>query len=161
MELDIAQARSPGLARRLAAMSYDILLLGGVLVVAAAIVVIPYLQVAGPPFPHSSWWFRLYLLLVICSYFAFPWVKGGQTLGMRAWRFRLLREDGTDLRLVDAVARLLWAVVALAPAGAGLVWSLLDREGLAWHDRLSHTRPVMLKRESPRVAAAMGKGSRS
>ncbi|MEJ2326802.1 MAG: RDD family protein [Chromatiaceae bacterium] len=146
--LDVVQAKSPGLVRRLAAIIYDLFLLSGVLVVAAAIVVVPYLQIAGPPFPHGSWWFRLYLLLVICGYFVFPWVRGGQTLGMRAWRFRLLREDGTDLRLRDAVARLLCAAVALAPAGAGLLWILLDRQGLAWHDRLSDTRPVMLKRGS-------------
>jgi uncharacterized RDD family membrane protein YckC len=160
MDLDISQARSPGLIRRVAAIIYDLFLLSGVLVVAAAVVVIPYLQIAGPPFPHGSWWFRLYLLSVISGYFAFPWLRGGQTLGMRAWRFRLLREDGTDLRLRDAVARLLWAVVALAPAGAGLLWILLDRDGLAWHDRLSHTRPVMLKRGNQRTREAGRNGDR-
>jgi uncharacterized RDD family membrane protein YckC len=148
MDFDISQAKSPGLVRRLAAMLYDLLLLFGVLVVAASIVVIPYMEILETAFPHRSWWFRVYLLAVICAYYAFHWTHGGQTLGMRAWRFRLLREDGTNLHVRDALSRLLWATVSLAPGGAGLLWSLVDRDGLAWHDRLSHTRPVMLKRAS-------------
>jgi hypothetical protein len=40
--------------------------------------------------------------------------------------------------------RLLWAAVCLAPAGAGLLWMLLDRDRLTCYDRLSRTRPIML-----------------
>jgi uncharacterized RDD family membrane protein YckC len=151
MNLDISQAKTPGLLRRLAAMLYDWLLLFGVLVVAAAAVIIPYLEAASTTtFPHSSWWFRLYLLAVIYGYYAIPWLRGGQTLGMRSWRFRLLRDDGTDLRHRDVLLRLGWALLSLAPGGAGLLWVLVDRDGLAWHDRLSHTRPVMLRKAQTR-----------
>jgi uncharacterized RDD family membrane protein YckC len=64
---------------------------------------------------------------------------------MRTWCLRLLREDGSGLRTRDALVRLGWAALCLAPAGAGLLWMLLDRDRLTWYDRLSHTRPVMLK----------------
>jgi uncharacterized RDD family membrane protein YckC len=161
MNFDIAQAKSPGLLRRLAATLYDLLLLFGVLVVAAAVVVIPYLQFTASPFPHQSWCYRLYLLAVICGFYVFPWVKGGQTLGMRAWRFRVLRDDGGGLHPRDALSRLLWATVSLAPAGAGLLWLLIDREGLAWHDRLSHTRLVMVKRTGADRRDAAAKSPRS
>jgi hypothetical protein len=40
---------------------------------------------------------------------------------------------------------LAWAVVCLAPAGAGFFWMLLDRDSLTCYDRLSHTKPVMAK----------------
>ena len=42
--------------------------------------------------------------------------------------------------------RLAFAVVALAPVGLGLWWMLIDSEGLAWHDRWSRTRLVLVKR---------------
>jgi uncharacterized RDD family membrane protein YckC len=146
MPLDLGQAQPPGLARRLAAILYDLVLLAGVLILAAALIIIPWVELTQSDFPQGAWWFRLYLVAVIAAYFGYAWVRGGQTLGMSAWRLKLLREDGGLLRPADALRRLLWATLALAPAGAGLLWVLLDRDGLAWHDRLSHTRLVVIKR---------------
>jgi uncharacterized RDD family membrane protein YckC len=146
MDIDIAQARTPGLLRRLAAMLYDLILLFGMLLLAVTVVIIPYQALEGGAFPREGWLYHLhqiYLLCVAGGYYLFFWSRGGQTLGMRAWRFRLVRDDGGPPRLRDALRRLLWAVLTLAPAGVGLLWMLLDRAGLAWYDRLSHTRPVM------------------
>ncbi|MEA3277838.1 MAG: RDD family protein [Pseudomonadota bacterium] len=150
MEFDIKQARRPGFLRRMAALSYDLVLLFGVLMLAVAIVIIPYGLIVGEPFPHQETGFRLalqlYLVALIGGFYGFFWVHGGQTLGMRAWRFRLLREDGTGLQPRDALRRLGWAVVSLIPLGAGFLWMLIDRDGLAWHDRMSYTQPVMMKK---------------
>lgn len=146
MPVDITQARIPGLTRRLAAIAYDLVLLAGLLLLAAALVVVPWIELTQTDFPRGAWWFRLYLLGVIGTYFGYFWMRGGQTLGMSAWRLRLLRDDGEPVRPADVLRRLLWASVALVPAGAGLLWILLDRDGLAWHDRLSRTRLVLVKR---------------
>lgn len=149
MNMDTHEARSPGFFRRLAAMAYDLVLLFGMLMIAVTLVVVPYDLLAGTPFPHEERFhtlgLRLYLIGVIDLFFAFFWVRGGQTLGMRTWRFRLVREDGSGLRKRDALARLAWATLCLAPAGAGFLWMLLDRDRLTCYDRLSHTRPVMAK----------------
>lgn len=148
MTVDITQVRAPGLLRRLAAILYDAALLIGVLMVAVTLLVIPYALLIGEPFPHEDPVHRLalqgYLLLVIGSFFTFFWARGGQTLGMRAWRIRVLRDDGEALTWRDAWRRFFTAILALAPLGLGLFWMLFDREGLAWHDRLSNTRLVML-----------------
>jgi len=146
MPLDLTHAKPPGLARRLAAITYDLVLLTGVLVVAAALVVVPWVELTQSDFPQGAWWFQLYLAGVIATYFGYAWVRGGQTLGMSAWRLKLLRDDGDPLRPADALRRLFWAAVVLAPAGAGLLWVLFDPDGLAWHDRLSRTRLVVVKR---------------
>jgi hypothetical protein len=37
--------------------------------------------------------------------------------------------------------RILALLLAGAPLGLGLVWSLLDEEGLGWHDRISKMYP--------------------
>jgi uncharacterized RDD family membrane protein YckC len=149
MDFDIDQTCAPGFFRRLAALFYDLVLLFGVLTIATTAVVIPYDLLTGVPFPHDESYhrlgLRLYLVAVICLFFLFFWVRGGQTLGMRSWRLRLVREDGAGLRTRDALVRLAWAALCLAPAGAGLLWMLLDRDRLTCYDRLSHTRPVMLK----------------
>ena len=144
MALDIALAESPGLLRRLAAIFYDLILLFGMLLLAVTLVVVPYVELIEPEFPHEHWLYRLYLLAVAGGFYLFFWARGGQTLGMRAWRFRLVREDGCPLSPGDALKRLLWASLTLVPAGIGLLWMLVDRDKSTLYDRLSHTRAVML-----------------
>lgn len=148
MAIDIAQACVPGLARRLAALLYDLILLFGMLLLAVTLVIIPASALSGTEVWLDGWLrllFQLYLIAVGYGFFAYFWVHGGQTLGMRAWRFRLLRDDGQPLSLGDAGRRLLWAT--LLPAPLGLLWVILDPQGLAPHDHLSHSRPVMLLRK--------------
>lgn len=148
--VDLARARVPGLLRRLAIIVYELMLVSGVVFVAAALFVIPVQLVTGatvieglPRLILQGW-----LLAVILLYFGYFWSRGRQTLAMRAWRTRLVRDDGADLSGTDALRRLALATITLAPFGAGLLWVLFDRDGLAWFDRLSHTRPVMLARPS-------------
>jgi uncharacterized RDD family membrane protein YckC len=144
MNIDISQVRTPGLLRRLAALLYDGVLLFGILLLAAGLVVVPYMSLVGGAFPNHAWWFRAWLVAVVAGFYAYFWTHGGQTLGMSAWRLRLVRADGGKPRLADALLRLACAAVALAPLGLGLLWMLIDRDGLAWHDRWSRTRLVMV-----------------
>ncbi|MBK1643289.1 RDD family protein [Thiocapsa imhoffii] len=148
MDIDISQARIPSLWRRIGALLYDSVLLLGVLMLALMLIVIPYgLLTGGSPDeqPLMRLLMQLYLLAVIIGFYVFFWTHGGQTLGMRAWRFRVIRDDGETLSTRDALARVGWATLSLMPAGLGLIWCLFDRDGLAWHDRRSGTRVVMLK----------------
>jgi uncharacterized RDD family membrane protein YckC len=142
--------QAPSLLRRLGALLYDAVLLLGLLMLALLLLIVPYDLLAARPYPHADPLYRsllqAYLLAVIGGFYVYFWTHGGQTLGMRTWRFRMLREDGGPLTLGDAVRRLAWAALSLAPAGLGLWWCLFDQEGLAWHDRRSRTRPVMLPR---------------
>ena len=146
--IDTANARQPGLLRRGAAIFYDCFLLVALLTLADALVVLPLGLVLGidgsSVAAHPL--FRLYLLLVIIGFFCWFWLRGGQTLGMRAWRIMLVRRDGGRVRLRDALLRLAAATVSWAALGLGFLWSLLDRQGLTWHDHLSGTLLVMLKK---------------
>ncbi|UHD14982.1 RDD family protein [Thiocapsa bogorovii] len=149
MDLDISLAKIPSLLRRIGALLYDSVLLLGVLMFAVMLVVIPYTSLTGTSpneQPLHLALMQIYLAIVICGFYVYFWTHGGQTLGMRAWRFRVIRDDGENLNTGDALKRFGWAALSLLPAGLGLWWSLIDRDGLAWHDRRSHTRPVMLLR---------------
>jgi uncharacterized RDD family membrane protein YckC len=131
-----------GLARRLAALVYDGLLLLALLF-GATFAVLPL--TGGEAVPVAEPAFRAYLLGVVYAYFALPWVRSGQTLGLKAWHLRVEGRDGGRLTWSRALARLLAALPSVGLLGLGLLWVLVDRDGLAWHDRLSGTRVVRVE----------------
>jgi uncharacterized RDD family membrane protein YckC len=99
----------------------------------------------GAAVPPEAWWFPLCLLAIAAAFFGGFWARGGQTVGMRTWRIRVVREDGTALTLPRALARFAAGIVALAPAGLGLWWSVLDPAKRGWHDRWTGTRVVRVR----------------
>lgn len=142
----IPAIEAPGLLRRLAAILYDSLLVAAVLFLSAVPVVI---VLDGPPETAlAKSLFRLYLATVVFVFFAGFWTHGGQTLGMRSWRLKLVRADGGPVGWLEALKRYLAAWLSLAPLGMGWWWMLLDRDKLTWHDRLSGTRLVLLPKRN-------------
>ena len=104
-----------GLLRRFAAMAYDALLLTALLIAATAPVT---LFTGGEATRSGNPFVTTWLFLVSFAFFAWFWTHGGQTLGMRAWKIRLQREDGRSIDLWQALLRFLtglpaWAVFVL------------------------------------------------
>ena len=139
-----AAAVRPGLARRLAALIYDALLLFAVLF-AATVPVLLFTggRAVGPNSPA----FTAYLLAVSYAYFGWCWTRSGQTLGMRAWRMRVRTREGARLGWRRSLGRFAAALVSLGAAGAGLLWIVFDRDRLSLHDRLSGTSLEMVPPE--------------
>jgi uncharacterized RDD family membrane protein YckC len=77
---------------------------------------------------------QIFIALVFAGYFMWCWLRGGQTLAMKAWRIRLV---GVTPR--KALLRFIIACVAV-PSGISIVWALFDRERQFLHDRLAGTR---------------------
>jgi len=125
--------------RRCAALCYDLLLLTALDVCFTLLVLAVRLGEAVPP---GSWWFAASLLAIAAAFFCGFWVHGGQTLGMRAWRIRVVRDDGRPLTWLLASARFGAGLVAALPAGLGLWWSVFDGQKRGWHDRWTRTRVV-------------------
>lgn len=141
--IDLTHAETPGLLRRLAAMLYDGLLLLALMVVATSLITLPL----GMPRGSGRVLFQIFLFeLIPLAFFTGFWTWGGQTLGMRAWRLRLVREDGQPPVWSDALKRHLAAILSWLVFGLGFLWILVDPQRLAWHDRLSHTRLVLVKK---------------
>ena len=130
-----------GLLRRLAAGLYD-----GLLVI--ALLVRPTLLAmalrGGEPIPPGNLLFQALLLLTAGAFFTWFWSHGGQTLGMRAWRLRVEQQSGAPLSLGIALLRFVISLVSVAAFGLGLLWILFDADKLAWHDRATGTRVVVL-----------------
>ena len=122
-------------------MFYDSLLLAAVLMVATALL-LPLTggeAITPADLGPVAYLYRVFLLLVIVVYFGYSWTRSGQTLGMLAWKLRVIRDDGTRLRWRDVVVRLAASLLSWAALGLGFLWMLVDRDRRAWHDRLSRT----------------------
>ncbi|MES9969830.1 MAG: RDD family protein [Candidatus Thiodiazotropha sp.] len=133
---------APGLVRRLAAMLYDSLLLIALLFVTTAIITLPL----GNPSGITLLIFQFFVFEIIpLIFFTGFWTRGGQTLGMRAWRLKLVRMDGADITWMDAFRRHLAALFSLLAFGLGFIWILVDPQKFAWHDRLSQTRLIIIE----------------
>lgn len=111
---------------------------------------------------------QLYLASVFAAYFLWCWLRGGQTLAMKAWGIRLVAPGRARMPAPLALARLglasllvgsFWVAIAgafmhrnpliafatLALSGAGLGWALFDPDRQFLHDRLLGTRLVLAK----------------
>lgn len=131
-----------GFLRRLAAATYDVLLLIALLAVATALVLI-LRRSAVPPDTH---WFTAYLFAVAFLFFGWFWTHGGQTLGMRAWRMQLRDRNGNTIGWLQALRRYVCACLSWASI-VGVLWALVDRQRRSVHDILSDTEIVVLPQE--------------
>jgi uncharacterized RDD family membrane protein YckC len=126
----------PGFFRRLAATFYDLLLLIAVLFVATAIL-LPLN--GGEAFTRQQFFFPVYLLLVSFLFYAWFWTHGGQTLGLRAWKIRVLTFDMKPISWKQALLRFIAAILSWGFFGLGFLWILIDKNQRSWHDHLSKT----------------------
>lgn len=120
----------------MAAIVYDTFLLAAVLFAATAIL-LPFNS--GNAFRPDQYFYPVYLIGVSFLFFAWFWTHGGQTLGMRAWKIKVLTTDGKPLNWRQAALRFFFALLSWLFFGLGFWWILFDRQKRGWHDRLSHT----------------------
>jgi len=81
---------------------------------------------------------QAFVLAVLAAYFLWCWLRGGQTLAMKAWKIRLV-----GVTPQKALLRFLLAALLL-PTGISILWSWFDEDGQFLHDRLAGTRLVVL-----------------
>ncbi|MCC5854654.1 MAG: RDD family protein [Idiomarina sp.] len=114
-----------GFFRRIAAIVYDSLVITAVVMFAAglALAVSVALDSAqllplATDVDHAeriadTLVFRIYLVLVIVTFYAGFWSRGGQTLGMKAWRLRVQGLDGKRISFRQGVVRFFTSLVGL------------------------------------------------
>ncbi|MFZ5466187.1 MAG: RDD family protein [Pseudomonadota bacterium] len=132
-----------GLLRRLGALFYDWLLIVALWFVLTALL-LPF--TGGEALPERGpwhWAYQTVLLIVALGFYLWFWRKGGQTLGMRAWRVRLVDEEGETPTLRAMLRRALWAVPSWGLLGLGVLSMYRDPERRALQDRMSGTRLIV------------------
>jgi uncharacterized RDD family membrane protein YckC len=152
---DESTVSGAGPVRRLMALMYDGFLLLGVLFLATLIPAIITHQLKPmtgdkvydlPPLFQGAG-FSIYLVVITLLFFSYFWRKNGQTLGMQAWRLKLVNLDGKQPSWVQCFLRGAVAIVSVLAAGAGYFWILIDKENLSWQDRASNTRVLLLPKK--------------
>ncbi|TDP64035.1 RDD family protein [Roseateles toxinivorans] len=112
-DLSKPAAAAPGLARRLASLTYEGVVLFGVVFVAG------YLYSALTQQRNAMqgrYGLMAFEFLVLGIYFIWFWTHGGQTVAMRAWHLRVVDEASRPLSQVRALARYAAALLWFAPA---------------------------------------------
>lgn len=139
-------ARPASLWRRFAGVLYDLLPLIGLWMVAAGMWTWAFHRGYDPQHPSIVMRVALdaWLLVVTAAYFVVSWVKVGQTIGMRAWKVKLVSTEGARINTRVAVMRFVLALVSLAIVGCGFWYALFDPGKRTWHDKLCGTRMVRL-----------------
>jgi uncharacterized RDD family membrane protein YckC len=137
------QHPNAGLSRRLASLTYDVFLVVAVWFAVASIAV---LLNNGEAIPA---WLAQFVLLpaLIGSTFYFYywfWTHGGQSLGMRAWRLKMVSKDNTVPTPGQCAIRFSVAVLTL---GAGLLFCLFYKNKDSLQCRLSDTQVILVPKE--------------
>lgn len=156
-----------GFFRRLSAFAYDILLLMALIVI-AGFIALPFTGGEAPS-PGNPY-YQTYLFVLSYAFFAWFWTRGGQTLGMRAWRIRVQNEDGSSISWSQSLLRFMAGIAALVLIAAGIyltknepmsrlyilgiaawvvfilsyLWIFIDKNKSAWHDNFSNCKVVVL-----------------
>lgn len=159
---------APGIARRIFSMLYEATLLFAVAFIATWL-----FQFAAGGAIVTGWQrtaLQAYLAAVFAAYFMWCWLRGGQTLAMKAWGIRLVVPGKARVPPAVAIKRLVlagafvgafcaallgafmhrdpWiAFITLAISGSGIGWALFDRDRQFLYDRLAGTRLVLAKPE--------------
>lgn len=132
---------SPSIFRLLSSILYDLIALAAIWFFAGLIVVI---ALQGKAVDPENLLFLLYLIVVAYAYFGWCWTRGGQTLGMKAWKIKLVTTEADQtIGWKCAAIRFAAAILSLSALGLGFFWSVIDRDSRTWHDRIS--RSYMLK----------------
>ena len=157
----------PNLFKRLLAALYDSFLILATVFIATALT-LPFTR--GEIAAENNIFMSLYLLTVIYIFYGWFWTHGGQTLGMRVWKQRLVPFEGSAvswqqsfirfitglpawslfligliLSIKTDIAESLTSIPAWSLVLVGLIWVLLDNRNNNWRDKLSGTHIIMVK----------------
>lgn len=144
---DFSHNPSAGLGKRLLAITYDLFLLAALLFIAE---ILPVALNHGTAISRDNGALvfyllhPLYILLVSFLFFGGFWTHGGQTLGMKTWKLRIVSLQGGPVSWQQAGLRYVVALVSWACGGLGFLWSLFDQDKRCWHDRASATKLITL-----------------
>ncbi|MDC9726592.1 MAG: RDD family protein [Candidatus Thioglobus sp.] len=120
------------LLRRLGAIIYDAFLAFS-LVFFVGMIVIAIFDDIGNAFLY------LITLPTVYLYFALSWVKGRQTIGMKAWKFQVIQHNQQNITHSQAFVRFTLGLASFSVFGLGFIYQLFNKDNLSWHDKLSNT----------------------
>ncbi|MFZ8929510.1 MAG: RDD family protein, partial [Pseudohongiellaceae bacterium] len=86
----------------------------------------------------------LSMLVSAWAFFGWFWTHSGQTLGMQAWRLKVVTREGEKISVAQSIARFLLAIPAFLMVGIGYFYMYLNPERETLHGKLSGTKVVLV-----------------
>lgn len=147
----MSQITAPSLLRILSALFYDFVVVMGLFMITGFVVLPIHQAFTGQEMVAAgSLYLPILLYLVVMLYVCGSWRFGGQTIGMKAWKFQLVTIDEqsqiTRPNWKQLLARFFLAQLSIVLAGFGYWMMLWTRPPRLLHDQLSHTRLMLLNR---------------
>ena len=133
-----------GVVRRIAAGVYDLLPLAALWMIGTALLM-PFTRGGIAP---NTIWYDVYLLAIAFAYFGYSWTHGGQTIGGKAWRLKVVDESGGTIDWPKAALRFVVGFIGTALIGVGLLAGLLDPRRRMWQDMAAGTLVLSVPRHS-------------
>ncbi len=83
-------------------------------------------------------------LAISLAYFVYFWSVngGGQTVGMRALKLRVVMTDGSPLTVGAAVVRWIGLFISFLVCFIGVLWVAFTTSKQGWHDLMANTQVV-------------------
>ncbi|CAG7855897.1 hypothetical protein MCAMS1_00196 [biofilm metagenome] len=134
------RGEKPGFWRYLGIIFYDACLLLAVLFF-ATLLILPINH--GAAFNSSQVAYPFYLIAVSFCFYGWFWTHGGQTLGLRSWKAKVLSINGDTITWRQAFIRFAAALISFSCFGLGFIWRFFDKNGRTWHDLISKTELVL------------------
>jgi uncharacterized RDD family membrane protein YckC len=148
----LENAAKPGLLRIFASIFYDIWLIAAIWLLGTTLDTFIRQAAQLPAGEGNFMLLQVWFVLSPLLFYGWFWTHGGQTLGMRAWRIKVVDGNGGPIDWKRSVIRYFAALLSWLPAGLGFIWILFDRDNCSWHDRLSGSYLVMTeKRRKPKA----------
>lgn len=80
------------------------------------------------------------------AFYVWFWTHGGQTLGMKTWRVRLISDNNQPITRKQAILRYFSAILSWGILAMGFVWIIFDSNKRSWHDIFSGSHLEQLEK---------------
>ena len=130
-----------GFFRRLLALLYDTLAIFGILITLSLALVF-----INNGYGEKGTLVSYFQLLLTIStgpiFYTYFWIQNdGQTIGMQAWKIKLISTSKKELSIIQCLFRCLFSIL-LFP---GYLWILVSKEKKSWADVFSRTKILNVK----------------
>ena len=129
--------------RRLLALFYDLLLIAGILLSFTLLIVIINGS-AISSFLGSNLMLLSYFLISFIFYIYFWYFNEGQTLGMQAWKIKLVADDNQAISIKSMLIRLVLGLLFGSIAGLNFLVILFRSDKRSLNDIYSKTKIVRI-----------------
>ena len=125
------------LPRRVLVIIYDSILLAAVFIFTSLPIIIPFkITIEHTFYPL----YIIYIYFIAFIFFAWNWTHGGQTLGLKTWKIKLIADSGKNVTWKQSFLRYIGSLICWLSCGIGFLWCYTNKDRLAWNDIISKTR---------------------